>query len=82
MNGVPRGKVVWLKGRNITFRVSAGRYRIIASGDGVSVSARGRVRPSWTAIPIRSVTPGTFRVGDSQLDPVPDESTKTSVRVG
>ena len=41
VNGVPRGKVVWLKGRDISFRVSAGRYRIVATGEGVSISARG-----------------------------------------
>jgi len=82
VNGVPRGKVVWLKGRNITFRVSAGRYKIVASGDGVSVSARGTGSAVLDGDPDAVGDTGQFRVGDSQLSPVPDESTKAAYGTG
>ena len=80
--GVPRGKIVWLKGRNITFRISAGRYRIVASGDGVSVSARGTGTAVLDGDPDPVGDSGRFRVGDLQLAPVPDEATKTAFGTG
>lgn len=82
VNGVPRGKVFWVKGRNITFRISAGRYRIVATGDGVSVSARGTGTAVLDGDPDAVGDTGRFRVGDSQLDPVPDAPTKTSYGTG
>jgi hypothetical protein len=82
VNGVPRGKVVWLKGRNITFRVSAGRYKIVATGDGISVSARGTGSAVLDGDPDPVGDAGQYRVGDSQLAPVPDESTKTAYGSG
>ncbi len=82
VNGVPRGKVVGLKGRNITFRISAGRYRIVASGDGVSVSARGTGTALLDGEPDAVGDTGHFRVGDSQVAPVPGEATKTTFGTG
>ena len=82
VNGVPRGKVVGLKGRNITFRISAGRYKIVASGDGISVSARGTGTALLDGEPDAVGDTGSFRVGDSQLAPVPDEVTKTTFGTG
>src|SRR5262245_1011302 len=41
VNGVPRGKVFGVRGKDISFYVPAGRYRIVARGEGVNVSARG-----------------------------------------
>ena len=82
VNGVPRGKNFWIKGRNITFRISAGRYRIVASGEGVSVSARGTGTAVLDGDPNAVGDSGQFRVGDSQLDPVPDKTTKASFGTG
>jgi len=82
VNGVPRGKNFWIKGRNITFRISAGRYRIVAGGDGVSVSARGTGTAVLDGDPDPVGDTGRFRVGDSPLDPVPDAATKTSFGAG
>ncbi len=82
VNGVPRGKNFWIKGRNISFRLSAGRYRIIASGDGVSVSARGTGTAVMDGDPDPVGDTGTFRLGDSQLDPVPDETTRAPFGTG
>jgi hypothetical protein len=82
VNGVPRGKVVWLKGRNITFRISAGRYKLVASGEGVSVSARGTGTAVLDGEPDAVGDTGTFRVGDTELAPVPDAATNTSFGTG
>ena len=82
VNGVPRGKNFWIKGRNVSCRLSAGRYRIIASGDGVSVSARGTGTAVMDGDPDAVGDTGTFRVGASQLAPVPDETTRTPFGTG
>jgi hypothetical protein len=82
VNGVPRGKNFWIKGRNISFRLSAGRYRIIASGDGISVSARGTGTAVMDGDPDAVGDTGTFRVGDAQPEPVPAETTKAPFGTG
>ena len=41
VNGIPRGKVVTLRGKNVSFYVPGGRYRLVARGTGISISARG-----------------------------------------
>jgi hypothetical protein len=76
VNGVPRGKVVWLKGKNISFRISAGRYRIVANGEGISVSARGIGAAILNGEPDAVGEMGSFRVGDESFVPMPDEATK------
>jgi hypothetical protein len=82
VNGVPRGKNVGIKGRNITFRISAGRYRLIASGDGVSVSARGTGTAILDGDPDPVGDSGSFRIGDAPLESVPDDAVKTSYGTG
>ncbi len=42
VNGVPRGRTVWTRGKNINFYVPGGRYLITVRGEGFSVSARGQ----------------------------------------
>lgn len=76
VNGVPRGKVVWLKGKNISFRISAGRYRIAAFGEGISVSARGTGTTILNGDPDAVGETGSFRVGDAPFISVPDETTR------
>ena len=78
VNGVPRGKVVWLKGHNITFRISSGRYRIVATGDGISMSARGTGSAILDGDPDAVGDTGFFRVGDAPSAPLPAETTTTS----
>ena len=41
VNGIPRGKTVTLRGKNVSFYVPGGRYKIIARGSDISISARG-----------------------------------------
>lgn len=78
VNGIPRGKVVWLKGQNISFRVPGGRYRITAHGTGISVSARGVGRAMLDGMPDAVGDTGTFAVGDAAPAPLPVETTKVS----
>ena len=78
VNGVPRGKVVWLKGKNISFRISAGRYKIVANGEGISVSARGIGTSVLNGDPDAVGEMGSFRVGDEPFVSMPDEATKVT----
>ena len=41
INGVARGRSVFLRGRNVSFYVPGGRYRVIVRGEGISLAARG-----------------------------------------
>ena len=41
VNGIPRGKTVTLRGKNVSFYMPGGRYKIIARGSDISISARG-----------------------------------------
>jgi hypothetical protein len=82
VNGVPRGKVVWLKGRNINFRISAGRYRIVATGEGIWISARGTGTVVFDGDPDKVGNTGTYYVGDSTSEPLPVEATTTSFGLG
>jgi hypothetical protein len=82
VNGVPRGKVVWLKGQNISFRVSGGRYKIVARGDGISVSARGSGQAVLDGAPDAVGDTGVYAVGDAAVAPLPVEATKASFGTG
>ena len=82
VNGLPRGKVVGIKGHSITFRISAGRYRITANGEGISMSARGTGTAVLDGDPDAVGDTGLFHVGDAEFAPVPDEATKTSFGAG
>src|SRR6478736_2497740 len=39
--GIPRGKTVSLRGKNVSFYIPGGRYKIVARGTDISISARG-----------------------------------------
>ncbi len=78
VNGVPRGKVVWLKGKNISFRISAGRYKIVANGEGISISARGVGTTILNGDPDAVGEMGSFRVGDEPFVSMPEEATKVT----
>lgn len=82
VNGVPRGKEVWLRGENIGFRVSKGRYKIVARGDGISISAYGTGTAVLDGDPDAVGATGVYRVGDAALAPLPLEATKASFGTG
>ena len=71
VNGVPRGRTVWTRGKDVNFYVPGGRYRITVHGEGFSISARGQGTASLDGSPDAAGSTGTFAVGDSQLVPLP-----------
>lgn len=78
VNGVPRGKTVWLRGQNVTFYVPGGRYQLIAQGEGISISARGTGQASLDGNPDPVGDTGLFAVGDQPKQPIPTDAVKLS----
>ena len=64
VNGVPRGKTVWLRGKNVNFYVPGGRYKITVRGEGFSISARGQGSVTLTGNPDPTGATGTYAIGD------------------
>jgi hypothetical protein len=64
VNGVPRGKTVWLRGKDVNFYVPGGRYKITVRGDGFSISARGQGNVTLTGNPDPTGATGTYAIGD------------------
>ncbi len=65
VNGVPYGKVVTIRGRDLTFWIPGGSYRVVVKGEGISISARGigKLTPKLKSDPSgRDI--GIIRVGD------------------
>ena len=69
LNGVPRGRTVWTRGKDLNFYVPGGRYKITVRGEGFSISARGQGFATLDGNPDVTGATGTYAVGD--LDPVP-----------
>jgi hypothetical protein len=80
INGIPRGRLVGLKGREISFYVPGGKYRIVAHGEGINVSARGSGMTTLDGEPDPSGGTGMYGVGDETPVPLPDLLTR--VRFG
>ena len=74
VNGVPRGKTVWLRGKNVNFYVPGGRYKITVRGDGFAISARGQGAATLTGNPDPTGATGTYAVGDGVPAALPDEA--------
>jgi hypothetical protein len=71
INGVPRGRTVGTRGKDINFYVPGGRYKITVRGDGFSISARGQGSASLTGRPDATGASGTYAVGDDPLAAIP-----------
>ena len=69
VNGVPRGKTVWTRGKDVNVYIPGGRYRITVRGEGFSISARGQGSVVLDGNPDLNGATGTYAVGD--LEPVP-----------
>jgi hypothetical protein len=69
VNGVPRGRTVWTRGKDVNFYIPGGRYRITVRGEGFSISARGQGYAIVDGNPDVTGATGTYAVGD--VDPVP-----------
>ncbi len=73
VNGVPRGRLTTFHGRDATFYVPAGRYRIVVRGEGINISARGAGLAVLDGDPDPTGATGSYTVGDSESQPVPAE---------
>ncbi len=71
VNGVPRGRNVWLRGKDVNFYVPGGRYQIIVRGEGFSISARGQGTVTLAGNPDPAGATGTYAVGDADPAPIP-----------
>jgi hypothetical protein len=76
VNGVPRGRVTSFRGKDATFYVPAGRYRIVVRGEGINISARGAGVAVLDGEPDPTGETGTYTVGDSDPIAIPGESTR------
>jgi hypothetical protein len=72
VNGVPRGKTVWTRGKDINFYVPGGRYRVTVRGEGFSISARGQGVGTLDGEPDAVGATGTYAIGDGEPTPVPE----------
>ena len=73
VNGVPRGRTVWLRGKDVNFYVPGGRYRVTVRGEGFSISARGQGTANLDGNADTSGATGTYAVGDGAPVPLPGE---------
>ena len=74
VNGVPRGRTVWTRGKNVNIYIPGGRYRIKVRGEGVSISARGQGYAVLDGTPDLTGATGTYAVGDLAPIAVPEEA--------
>ena len=78
VNGIPRGKTVFLRGKNVSFYIPGGRYRVTAHGSDISISARGTGSVLLNGDPDAVGDTGIFAIGDDDFAPVPEIPTKTT----
>jgi hypothetical protein len=78
VNGVPRARVVGLKGKDVNFFIPGGRYRIVVRGEGIAISARGQGYALLKARPGVPGDAGVFSVGDDDPDVLPDDTTRVA----
>jgi hypothetical protein len=71
INGVPRGRTVGTRGKDINFYVPGGRYKITVRGDGFSISARGQGSAALNGKPDATGATGTYAVGDDPPATIP-----------
>ena len=72
VNGIPRGKAVTLRGKNISFYIPGGRYKITARGSDISISARGSGTVVLNGDPDAVGDTGMYAVGDGDCAPLPE----------
>jgi hypothetical protein len=81
VNGVPRGKTVWLRSKEINVYIPGGRYRITVRGEGFSLSARGQGVATLDGLADAAGSTGTYAVGDSVPAPLPSEEERVEFGV-
>jgi hypothetical protein len=73
VNGVPRGRTVWTRGKDVNFYVPGGRYRITVRGEGFSISARGQGVATLDGNADPTGATGTYAIGDGLPAALPEE---------
>lgn len=73
LNGIPRGRTVWTRSKDINFYIPGGRYRITVSGAGFSISARGQGTATLDGVADLTGVTGMYAVGDAEQQPIPEE---------
>jgi hypothetical protein len=76
--GIPRGKMVTLRGKNVSFYVPGGKYKIVARGTDISISARGSGSITLDGDPDAVGDTGMYAIGDNVPIPLPPGTTKMS----
>jgi hypothetical protein len=82
VNGIPRGRTVGLRGKRVSFYVPGGRYRIVARGTDISISARGTGTAMLNGDPDAVGETGSYRLGDMASVPLPVEATRVPFGTG
>jgi hypothetical protein len=82
VNGIPRGRMVGLHGKRISFYIPGGRYRLVARGTDISISVRGTGTAVLNGAPDAVGATGNYRLGDTAPVPLPGEATKVSFGTG
>jgi len=78
INGVPRGKVVWTRGKDLNIYVPGGRYKVVVKGEGIAISARGHGVVTLEGRPDPVGAAGTYSVGDAEAVPLPVDAEQIS----
>ena len=73
LNGVPRGRTVWTRSKDINFYIPGGRYKITVTGTGFSISARGQGTAALDGVADAAGVTGTYAVGDDEAAPIPTD---------
>ena len=76
--GIPRGKTVTLRGKNVSFYVPGGKYKLVAHGTDISISARGSGAITLDGDPDAVGNTGIYAIGDGAAIPLPPGTTKIS----
>jgi hypothetical protein len=67
---------VTLRGKNVSFYVPGGRYKLTARGTGISISARGSGSVVLDGDPDPVGDTGTYAIGDAPPGPVPTRTAR------
>ena len=76
VNGIPRGKLVTFRGKDVSFYVPGGRYKLVAHGTGISISARGTGTLMLDGDPDAVGYTGRYSIGDASTVPLPSGTLK------
>ena len=74
VNGVPRGKVVWLRGKKISFECREAATRSSRAAPVSPCRREASARRSWTGDPDAVGDTGLYSIGDGPQQPLPEDA--------